>query len=253
MNQNFSFKRYVWLLKRQWYENAAIYKLGILLMMLVTCVLFWLFCDWKPYGDIQQTRFKDAPVFLVTVIIFMYIYAAWFFDSLSLKNKKMFYFSLPVSPLERITVTFTFVMVLVPFVLLTVFIIFDFMAIQLFNHIYGGSEQMFFQQIFDPSSRNFMPKEIAFLLLFVHLLIVSIFTLGSLMFGKKGPVISIVFMIGCSYILYKFLNLFLYVFLNTNVNDVNDGALYNIFLCTSFFIFSLCWIMMYFTMKRKEA
>ena len=251
MSQVFSFKRYVWLVKRQWYENAAIYKWGIVLLVLVTGLLFGLFGDWKPHGELQQTRFKDVPVFLVTVVIFMYIYAAWFFDSLSSKHKKMFYFSLPVLPLERTVLTFTFVMVLVPIILLAVFIISDFITIQLFNHIHEVSEQMFFQQIFEPFSRE--SEQIAYLALWGHLSITSVFALGSLIFGKKGPVISIFFMIVCSYIYYKLLDMFLYIFQNANFKNAHEDVLYNKFLYAFIFAFIFCWIAMYFAMKKKEA
>ena len=93
MNQVFSFKRYVWLLKRQWYENAAIYKWGIVLLVLVTGLLFGL-------GSLMFG--KKGPVISITfIIVLFYIYfklSIWFGISTHIdfpKNSIIIYF-LPV-------------------------------------------------------------------------------------------------------------------------------------------------------------
>ena len=205
MNQIFSFKRYWWLVKRQWYENAAIYKWGIVLMMLVNGLMFWLLGLWKtvvvavpqnfpqhiPFPQfIPSLKSTQELVFFVSVIVFWFIYGANFFESLTSKHKKMFYFSLPVSRFERIVVTLTFVMVFMPVVLLTVFSVFDFIAIQLFNHIHGVSEQMLFK-----SDKLFGFPNFSFIVILFVLSIISMSTLGSLLFGKKGPIISIIAML----------------------------------------------------------
>ncbi len=172
MNQNFSFKRYLWLVKRQWYENAAIYKWGIVLMIIAFALLFWLSSDWKM---VDNPRLGQMETFSVVGIFFLYIYSANFFESLSSKHKGMFYFSLPVSTLERVAVAFTFVLVLLPALLLMVFSIFDFIFVQLFNHIHGVSVQMFFK-----TASPFDFIGVPFLLTWSFLSFNSIFVLGSL-------------------------------------------------------------------------
>ena len=237
MNQNFSFKRYVWLLKRQWYENAAIYKWGIALMVLAVGVLFWLTSTWKP---VVNPRLGQMETFSVTGMLFLYVYAAWFFDSLSSKHKKMFYFSLPVSSLERIAAAFSCVMVFFSVLYLSVFSVFDFIAVQLFNHIHGTSVQMFFRTGFSCYIEMSL-----FEVILRFLSIASIFTLGSLMFGKKGLVMSITFMIAFGFI-YFWICKWLMMFDLHNQNIVINFHIFTYFL-------PVCWTMMYFVMKRKEV
>jgi hypothetical protein len=153
----------------------------------------------------------------------------------------MFYFSLPVSPLERVTVAFTFVMVLMPVLLLTVFTVFDFLFVQLFNHIHGTSVEMFFK-----TSSPFGSLGLMFVMLFSYLSLTSIFTLGSLMFGKNGIIITLIaasfIMLICSFILIKILSL---SWADSNIIVGNVVSL--------FFLLPVWWVLMYFAMKKKEA
>jgi len=240
MNQNFSFKRYVWLLKRQWYENAAIYKWGIVLMALLIVAIFGLFflaSSWENAGNDLPLKLGQMAAFGATGIVFLFIYSANFFESLTSKNRKMFYFSLPVSPLERVAITFTFVAIVAPLLFWTVFTMFDFIAVQLFNQIHETSVQMFFKDIImnEKTFENYLG----------YLSIVSIFTLGSLMFGKKGPVISIIFMITFG-IVYLWVCKWLMVFGLHGSDIVIDFHIFIYFL-------PVWWVLMYFVMKRKEA
>ncbi len=240
MNQNFSFKRYLWLAKRQWYENAAIYKWGIVLMILAIALLFWLSSSWK---TVDNPPLGQMETFSVVGIFFLYAYSAWFFESLSSKHKRMFYFSLPVSALERVAVAFTCVMVVLPFLLLSVFIVFDFIFVQLFNYIHGTSVQMFFRTVL-PSVYG---DGLFIIMLLSYLSYASIFTLGSLVFGKKGPIISIVFIIVFLLIvawIWRFFSVY-----TDNPNFVIDFVKSHIFM----YFLPVCWTMMYFVMKKKEA
>ena len=240
MNQIFCFKRYLWLVKRQWYENAAIYKWGIVLMVLMTGLLFWLSSTWKTVDNGYKPFLGQMPTFALTGILFLYIYGANFFDSLTSRHKKMFYFSLPALPLERIAVAFTFVIVLLPVLFLLVFTIFDFFAVQLFNHIHGAaSVQMFFKTA----------SPVGHIALFVMMILsylsfTSIFTLGSLMFGKQG---AIILLIPFSFIQFVF-SLFLVKILSYEVYEL---ILINVIV--SIFLLPFWWVLMYFVMKRKEA
>ena len=249
MNQIFCFKRYVWLLKRQWYENATGYKWGIALMTLLVGAVFGLFVwvSTKQTNDNTGILLVGQGVaFGATGLLFLYIYGASFFKSLSSKNRKMFYFSLPVSPLERVAVAFSFVMILMPVLILTVFNVFDFVAVQIFNQIHDISGQMLFSKgaYTDYSSENF--RVFLKINILAHLSYTSIFTLGSLMFGKKGPVVSIVsliaFVIVCQWLWITFFGT-----LNSSfVMDYINNYMY-------LYLLPLCWAGIYFVMKRKEA
>ena len=270
MNQIFSFKRYVWLLKRQWYEKATSYKWGIVLMVLVVGLLFWLPNDWKSVETPRLDQFKPFPL---TAIFFLYIYGGWFFESLSSKHKKMFYFSLPVSPLERVTVAFTFVMILMPVLLLTVFNVFDFIFVHLFNHIHGTSVQMFFKTTSSKEMGSYLPyggMALSFVMLLGYLSCTSAFTISSLIFGKKGPVVTIIFYLVFLFICFKLLILIFGVSSklpstgNSFADFINFFFYYTIsppvaieYSKSNIFIYILplmiCWTAMYFVMKRKEA
>jgi hypothetical protein len=249
MNQIFSFKRYAWLVKRQCFENAAIYKWGIALMVLVTGLLFWLTSNWKTVDKFMEInphlinddityfypRLGQGPTFLLTGIFLFCIFGGWFFESLTSKQKRMFYFSLPVLPLERITVAFTFVMILMPVLFFTIFTVFDFIFVQFFNHVHGTSVQMFFK------TASYYEGTRKIILLSIPLSITSIFTLASLIVGKKGPVISIIAIIALLYIWVRSSMLF----------DVHPDDLLNSGIFT--LIIPVCWMLMYFVMKKKEA
>ena len=240
MNQVFSFKRYWWLLKRQWCENEAIYKWGIVFLVLVTGFQFWLFSDWKAVSKPELGQFKT---FFKIVAIPMYIYGALFFWNLSIKHKKMFYFSLPVSSLERFAVAFTYVMVLMPVFLLTVFTLFDFLSVQIFNHIHETSTQMFFKM---PLPVPIGHKGLLFISLSSFLSNTSIFTLGSLLFGKKGPLISIILFMFTVGICVLIEQLF---FKENSPTLLHFMIINNIYL----FIILIFWTTMYFVIKKKEA
>ena len=244
MNQNFSFKRYVWLLKRQWYENAAIYKWGIVLMALLIVAIFGLFLwasSWENAGNDLPLQLGQMAAFGATGIVFLFIYSANFFESITSKNRKMFYFSLPVSPLERVAVAFTFVVVFMPILILTVFSFFDLIAVHLFNHIHGVSMQMFFKTRVPLDSLNPM-----FVNILGYLSYASVFTLGSLMFGKRGSVISIAFLIAFFVICQWLWNLFSDTLHPTFVIDYIKNYIF-------IYLLPICWAEMYFVMKRKEV
>ena len=230
MNQIFSFKRYVWLLKRQWYENATIYKWGIVLMVLAPDILFWIINSWKiVYYPDSHLNVETA---MIIRILFLYVFGALFFSHFDSKHKKMFYFSLPVSALERVAVAFTFVMVLAPVLFLITYSVFNFVSVQLFDHIHG--------------TFLMYPKWVLPLKpLFFNSTLCCIFVLGSLMFGKKGLIITLLAIVVLFFI-YRWLWFWLRFHLEIVIsNNYSDYIL--------FFIFPLCWMAMYFVMKRKEA
>ena len=233
MNQIFSFKRYVWMLKRQWYENAASYKWGILLMVLVPDILFWITNSWK----ITHIPNPDLGVAnaMITRTLFLYVFSALFFGFFDSKHKKMSYFSLPVSVLERVAVAFTYVVILAPVLFKGITIVFNFVSVQLFDHIHGTSLQAYFKSDF----------KLEFYVMFFNVALCCIFVLGSLIFGKKGQVITLFTILVFLFFIYgKLLIWFMKIGIFNIYNDPEDILYY---------IFPLCWIAMYFVMKRKEA
>ena len=228
MNQNFSFKRYVWLLKRQWIENATIYKWGIVLMVLVPDMLFWIIKSWEIY---HPNSLSDTESVMIAKTLFLYIFGASFFNNLALKNKKMFYFSLPVSTLEKVAVAFTFVMVFMPVLYSGIFTLSNLVSAQLFDHIHGTS--FMYSKLILP----FQP-------LFFHSSLCCIFALGSLMFGKKGSVLSILFIIAFFSICILILK-----WLHVLSVSVPKNLTVDVFV----YLIPFWWVLMYFVMKRKEA
>ena len=256
MNQIFSFKRYFWLVKRQWFENAAIYKWGIVLIVSVTGFLFWLTSNWKTVDkylefnpdlinrDISHfyPRLGQEPTFLLIGIFLLCIFGGWFFESLSSKHKKMFYFSLPVSPLERVVVAFTCVIVLFPVLLLTVFTIFDCIFVQLFNHIHGTSVQILLKKGTLFNNVGIIGLSLSFLSL------ASIFTFGSLILGRKGPIVTIIFIIAISFAYFWLIKWLFVLGLYSRPNFVIGNGR-DIFV----YLIPVWWVLMYFVMKKKEA
>jgi len=253
MNQIFCLKRYVGLLKRQWFENATGYKLGIALMALMVGGIYGLFL-WISFNQnlvgqniSEMISAVQIGLFAATGLLFLYVYSSKFFGSLVSKNRKMFYFSLPVSTFEKVVVAFTFVVVLLPVLILIVFNVFDFITVQLFNQIHGTSVQMFFK-----TPAPFNSFGLMFMMILSYLSYASVFVLGSLMFGKKGPDLSIVFFI-VFVSFYAWLKS--YFGLHQKIYDAGNSMFIIDFIENWVFIYLLpiCWTAMYFVMKRKEA
>jgi len=231
MNQVFSLKRYVWLIKRQWYENATIYKWGIVLMVLAPDLLFWVTNTWKiVYYPDSNLNVETA---MIVRMLFLYVFGALFFANMSSRRKKMIFFSLPVSTLERIAVAFTFVMVLMPALFYGITIIFDLTSVQLFDRIHGTSLQKYLKFGFP-----FIP-------LFFNSTLCCIFALGSLMFGKKGPAITVLVIVAFLFLL-KWLLIWL-------AYSVKIGGYWGFLDNIMYYLFPVCWVLMYLVMKKKEA
>jgi len=92
----------------------------------------------------------------------------------------MSYFSLPVSPLERVAVAFTFVMAL-PVLLTTVSMASNFVYIQIFNHIHEVSI----------APKSFLGIHKSCIKVILNMSFISMFTLGSLIYGKKRLIITV--------------------------------------------------------------
>ena len=246
MNQIFCFKRYTWLVKSQWFENAAIYKWGIALMALLVGAMFGFFL-WmsRKEGVAIPESFLTGQLatFCLTGVLFLYIFGANFFSSLTSKDKKMFFFSLPVTPLERVAVAFTFVLAFMPILILTVFNVFDFIAVQIFNHLHDISGQMLLRTRAPMDALSQNPVIVNVL---AQLSCVSVFVLGSLMFGKKGPVVSLIFLIVVLVAFQWLRNTFFYTVNSTFILEHIENYVY-------IYLLPICWTAIYFVMKRKEA
>ena len=206
-------------------------------MIATTLLSFWMSSNWKA---IENPHLGQVGTFSIVGIVFFYIYGSNFFESLSSKQKGMFYFSMPVSPLERIGVAFTSVMVILPLIFLIIFFVSDFLFVQLFNYVHNTSEQMFFAKT-SPLEQIRLP--FVFALAWSYLSYTSAYALGSLVFGKNGVMITtaIVFII-----LAIFFWLRAVIYGSISVLDFFNSPIF-------FMIIPLCWGMMYYCMKRKEV
>ncbi|MDR0815210.1 MAG: hypothetical protein LBN37_05615 [Bacteroidales bacterium] len=245
MNQIFSFKRYAWLVKRQLVENAAIYKYGIGLLIGLIALFFWLFSNWK--SDAIAPSLGHIPVLFITGSFFLLIFSGNFFESIGSKNKGMFYFSLPVSPLERVAVAFTFVMILFPALFLLIFSAFDYCAVQAFNSIHHTNVKMI---------------ELDLNITGIYALLISAFALGSFMFGKNGMIKTglslfalVLVYFGLTLLIFRFILNGLSFGININSNDIriNDIPFNDLFTSAWYLLIPLFWIILYFKIKEKEV
>ena len=239
MDQIFSFKRYLLLMKRQWYENAGIYKSGILLMAISLIFMYAILTSWK---ETDHLRMGQVGSFALVSMFFLYTFGDNFFESLKSKPKGMFYFSLPVSPLERVAVAFTCVMVLMPAIFVIIFFPLDFLAVKLFNHIHGASEGLIYTKTLSLPHRTVG----FFTLISSGLTFSSIFVLCSLFFGKK-----IFIKLAIYSLVFLFFSIFSFLHYNLNHDIISplDFFTSGIFIL----IAPLCWISMYFVLKNKEV
>ncbi len=256
MHQIFSFKRYIWLIKRQLVENAATYKWGIGILIALTVVLLGLFSDWKTGA---HPHLGHAEVFVLLGSGFLFIYSGSFFESIGSKYKGMFYFSLPVTSLERTVTAFTFVVILFPALFLSIFFIFDCVAVQLYNLVHHTSEEMLCINILSDTPKN--PSLFSWSSIYTYITFISLFALGSLMFGKNGTiktglalfVICLVY-VGLMALIYKII---LPSDIKMNNFSVNIGGTMvhptNIFSLILYLIAPLSWIVLYFKLKEKEV
>jgi hypothetical protein len=234
MNQIFSFKRFVWLLKRQWMENSAFYLFTMGIIAVAIPVIQWSFIitsmDDKRLNMGQESTFVFSLFFLCG-------YAAHYFNqSLGSKNKQMFSFSLPVSPLEQVLVAFTFVVALVPAFVLTVFCVYDYLFVQLLNDMHKASEQML---MFKSTSTKWGVVNYFIVHLVNLFAIIPIFALCSYLLKNRGLFISISLYLITMFSYEKWLR-------------YPISCLFETVICV-LLIQAFCWTLMYFGMKNKEV
>jgi|GEM_PF-3390388 len=243
MNKIFSFKRVALLLKNQWYENASIYMIGIVLTIALSIVMFWgNFSYWELEYDFP---YMQRTVLFLSGILALLAFGATFFNKLHAKQKGMFYASLPVLTLERVVAAFICLAVIAPLLFLLIFNVIDFVAVQIFNQIHETTKQMLF--------RGNIPSVYSIFTIFLALLsFSSISAFWSLLFGKKGA-IATVFFIVISIMIYALTLGWLikkgfYENPSDNINiSIGEGDDFFIYLIP------IWWILMYFIMKRKEV
>ena len=235
MNQIFSSKRFVWLLKRQWMENSAFYKWGMAIIVVVIPVIQWSFILWR-MNDKRPEMGHELVVVILS--IFLWLYASYYFiQTLGSKSKRMFSFSLPVLPLEQVMVAFVYIVVLVPAYVFAVFCINDYLFVQLFNDIHEVSEQM----LISKSLQTSFGLIDLFILHLVYLFyFVPIFALCSFFLRNRGLFISFgLYISALSFISYK------------KVWELYCSCFFGMFFCVCL-IHAFCWTLIYFGMKNKE-
>ena len=239
MSQIFNVKRFTLLLKRQWYENAAIYKWGIVLMIAAVLLLFWLSSNWK---TVENPHLGQMETFSIVGLSFFLLFGGNFFDSLRSKHKVMLYFSLPVSPLERVGVAVTSVMVFLPLLFLIIFSVSDFLFVQFFNHVHSTSEQMLFTKT---SPFEHIRLSFVFVLAWSFSSLALANALGSTL-GKNGIITRIITTVIIFFILSVFFLMRTNIYGSISVIEFLNSYIFLL-------IIPLCWGMMYFCMKRKEV
>jgi hypothetical protein len=250
MNQIFSFKRYAWLMKRQFVENAAIYKWGIVAMAALIPVFFCLFGNWSTPTSFPSLNQSETLIIGSFVLL---IYSGNFFDSIGSKYKGMYYFTLPVSPLERVAVTFTYTMILFPALFLLMFSCFDYFAILIFKSIHHINEEMVL-----------FTNTVTWEGIYIYIVLISALTLGSFMFGKNGVIktgillfLLVLFFFGLQSLIYKSILPFNFSTTFPDQIRIDDKGYYylsinNIFISAWYLVAPLIWIILYFKLKEKE-
>jgi len=228
MNQIFSFERYTQLLKHQLYKDATSNKIAIAVAVFVTAFMFWWSLAWE---DLART-----PIFVLIVLVSPAL-SLLFFEVLDRKNRrKMFYFSLPASALERVAVYFTFAMIIVPIFMLAIFTVSDFIALHLYNYINDASEVMFFKTIFSSqcscsSSSSFSLSDFVLFFGFMSLsILMSLFIL----FGKEMQNILFFFVFPALLLLNHF------------VFQLSYSTIMNVLAM----LLPIFWILMFFAIKK---
>jgi len=228
MNQIFSFERCVQLVKHQFYKDFNMYKGIIALVILITGLLFWWAMSWDIGND---EEFSRVPIFMLFVMFFPIFYPLIFFGNFKTKNEGLFYFSLPVSSFERFVILFLFTMILFPTLMITIFSVFDFAFVHLYNHLNETDKVMYF------ITETPYPSPVSLFGLMMFLGGMS-FSLGILLFSlfwKKGENI-IFFIFPILYLLNRF------------VLQLSYSTIVYIFAA----LLPALWILMYFAIKRKE-
>ncbi|MDR3261274.1 MAG: hypothetical protein LBT78_05505 [Tannerella sp.] len=247
MNQLFSFKRYAWLMKRQFVENKKIYFWGIGAIVACVALMFMTFIRWD-----KGEYFDHEPVFGISCFIFMLFYAGTFCEPLNSKYKGMFYFSLPATPLERLAVIFSYVMVLFPAVLLSILYVEDYLAVAIFNSIHGAQKHLLSLFALEWKVVLVMPQ------------FVSGIALCSFMLGRAGILkAGFLFFIG---MLLSFLiasgvyNLIIPAHIsNIEWNGVwiekyqTTLSVDSIYTQAWYLLAPVCWVVFYFKLKEKEV
>ena len=226
MNNIFCLKRFLLLLRLQWSENKRVYILGILATTLILGIFFWLPNSWTPTDRI--VRFNRDIVYPLGLIVSS-VYFAFFFNSMNKKERGMFYFSLPVSTFERVTVVFVHTMIFAPVVLFAILNVIDFFSVKIFNNIHGTYETMYYKTFSIIALRSLFAKYLGFMSLYLFLMLIRF------RYGKIGESINFLIIV--------------LVFFSFRWTKVPFWDMLHVFA----FLLPVCWMLIYFTMKLRET
>jgi hypothetical protein len=241
-------------MKRQYVENATLYRWSVLVLILSVPFLNWLFIDWNSVSSLGSGNGSREVIFVISCAIFPVIFGGTFFENIASKYKGMSYFSLPVSVPERLTAAFSYTMILFPAACFTLFSVCDAFSIWLYN------------TKFDTDYVSFVTY-LDFELVYLIVTMISMFVLGSFMFGKisivkTGAVLAILFGLfqGLIKLIYPLI-------IRDEIKNVEFDSLMfkseagiwewvqveTFFSHSWYFIAPLCWIVLYFKLKEREV
>jgi hypothetical protein len=239
-------------MKRQFVENAALYRWSMLILILLIPLLFWLFIDWNS-STAPRVNGIGESIFVIACIICPVIFGGTYFESIASKHKSMFYFSLPVSASERLATAFSFAMIIFPAICFTLLAVCDTFSAWLYH--------LKFDADYPPFTRY-----LDFELIYITITLISVFVLGSFIFGKISVIKTGVALVVLMGLFQGLIKLIFPLIIQGEIKNaefekvmIEYGTEWKwiqvdtLFNHMWYLIAPLCWIILYFKIKEREA
>jgi hypothetical protein len=154
MNDTFSFKRLLLLIKKHWHENRKLHWLGLLAStgVLVAFYLFVIVTHSYRVLDIES----QAMYFFISLTLVFIIYSLVFFNVLNKKEKATAYLLIPASHAEKLLCGIFYCTIVLSFVWFGIFCLVNTSMVDLFNKIAAANMEKYRDMFAD---KKFIPRE----------------------------------------------------------------------------------------------
>lgn len=270
MSKDFSFRRLLLLIKKQWIENAKLYLYGTLALLglLGIIFLFWLSMGGNNYNEGALLKIFFAGLFLSGGV-----FASTSFNLLGNKSKGIYWLSFPASHLEKLVCMIFYNLVVFTVVYCVCFFIIEKTAVAYILHLVerDPTKYSFHRIDWSNSGRQLTEGTIIRYFIYGFIAVQALYLLGSVYFRRYSFILTTiitVFVFFCFILLMGnlknllpddyYLNMGRGFFVMNNTSPVHRVYdLNHTFLKVLIFLFKFIWapffwLVTWFRLKEKE-
>lgn len=272
MNSSFDFSRFITLIRRQWLSFGKIYlmSLGVVAGIFI-CFYgfsFWDSMEEFDVAKVSRTLSFRPFVFIIFGLLFMTVVASTYFSSLGDKSKAIFELLIPASSLEKFLTAIFYTFIVPAFSFCFLFFVIDVAFVSYERHFFAdflakeiANTNLGMVDINDYFNYFFTQKypEQLYYMLFLPVLLSSLFLLGSIYFSKfhyiKTAITLIIYLIVFVFLVFKIMTWATSGTISVDNSDSLQEEMYALkIICTIGAVVTLIiWCIGYLRLKEKEV